>query len=95
MEWREKLMLAVFPLALVACALEIYAVWSVLVAHLTANNWFALVLIHLAVLGSLINFYVRTVKGTPRRQEAISTAAFVVLSWAYDFSLMGKIGGHW
>jgi hypothetical protein len=94
MEWREKLSLVSLCLVLIAWGLEFFEHWSVLVAHLTPSNWMMIALFHSAVLLSLIGVYARAPKGTPARWQALQVAVVVIITWAADFSLMGKIGGH-
>jgi hypothetical protein len=94
MDWREKWTSAAFFLVLIAWGVEISQVWPVLVAHLTPNNWIMIALIHLAVLLALIAAYGKAPKGTPARSDVLLITVFVIISWAMNLSLMGKIGGH-
>jgi len=50
MNWREKVMWGAVGLVLVSWGLEIFDVWSLLIAHLTRSNWITCVLIYPAAL---------------------------------------------
>lgn len=94
MDWREKLVWGGLFLVLISWGLELFAVWSVLTAHLTWSNWMMIVLIHPAVLLTLIGAYFNTPKGTTARVQVLTAAVFVIISWSQNFALMGKIGGR-
>ncbi|HZW97081.1 MAG TPA: hypothetical protein VFF64_29315 [Candidatus Eremiobacteraceae bacterium] len=94
MDTREKLMWCAFCLVFVAWGLELFAVWSVLAAHLNRSNWIMIVLIHPAALLALIAAYANAPTGTPARAQALLATVIVIISWSQDFYLMGKIGAH-
>jgi hypothetical protein len=92
MDWREKLIWVGLGLVLISWGLVIVDVWSVLMAHLTKNNWIMLALVYPAVLLALISVYHNTPKGTRLRGQVLFATTAVIISWAEVFALIGKIG---
>ena len=92
MDWREKVMWIGLGLVVISLGLEILDVWPILVAHLSTANWITAALIHLAPLIILIEAYRNAPKGARAQVQVLLATVFVIMSWSYDFSLMGKIG---
>ena len=92
MDWREKVMWGAVGLVLVSWGLEIFDVWSLLIAHLTRSNWITCVLIYPAVLLGLIGASTNASKGTMPRVQMLLVTAIVIMSWSWTFSLIGKVG---
>jgi len=91
----EKLGWALLCLALLSWGVEIFDKWRLLVAHLTPASWITLALMHPVVLLWLIIVYTGTPKGTPARLKVLPAAAFVIISWSMDLSLIsGKVGAN-
>ena len=69
MDWREKVMWGAVGLVLVSWGLEIFDVWSLLIADLTRSNWITCVLICrlLGLIGASTN--------ASQRNEAASSNA--------------------
>jgi len=72
MNWREKVMWGAVGLVLVSWGLEIFDVWSLLIAHLTRSNWITCVLIYPAALLGLMAASTNAPKGTRPRVQVLS-----------------------
>lgn len=92
MNWREKVMWGAVRLVLVSWGLEIFDVWSLLIAHLTRSNWITCVLIYPAALLGLMAASTNAPKGTRPRVQVLLATAIVIMSWSWTFSLIGKVG---
>jgi hypothetical protein len=92
MGWRERLAWVAVCLELIPLGLTIFGAWPVLAAHLTTNNWIVLALMHLVVLFGLGSLLIDLRKNAQSRVLALVVTMTVIMSWAYSFRLMEKIG---
>ena len=92
MDRQERAGWVMVCLAFMSWGAEIYSKWPVLATQLTIYHWIPLAGFPLVVLGSLWILLINARRNAQSRGPILFVTSFVILSWAFDFSLMGKIG---